>query len=228
MGAAQDGTTTMDEQVTPKKKRFGINKNLLMLKVTLFFMYGGNNQIGKFVVKKSTTYYFFVTATSSLMPYLTVHMQSIGLTIEEIALIYLALPFTTFLAPPVTGFLVDKFGKYKPVVIISFILTAGIHHSLLLIPHQETPGVVPPGYILRHPNESAVEVWWSPCPSRECPDESELDIVLDLCVDHCVLKHTNHEQMENVDPGDEDDLKFHLGKKGKNHTKHRYASIQIF
>lgn len=30
-------------------------------------------------------------------------MQSIGLTVEEIAIIYLALPFTTFLSPPVTG-----------------------------------------------------------------------------------------------------------------------------
>lgn len=221
MGAAQDGTTTMDEQVTPKKKRFGVNKNLVMLKVTLFFMYGGNK--GKNNLKRTLIVINIVTATSSLMPYLTIHMQSIGLTIEEIALIYLALPFTTFLAPPITGFLVDKFGKYKPVVIISFILTAAIHHSLLLIPHQETPGGVPPGYILRHPNKSSVEVWWSPCPSRECPDESELDIVLDLCVDHCVLKQTNHEHKENdIDPGDEDDLKFHLEKKGKNHTKHRY------
>lgn len=30
-------------------------------------------------------------------------MQSIGLTVEEIAIIYLALPFTTFLSPPITG-----------------------------------------------------------------------------------------------------------------------------
>jgi MFS_1 like family len=30
-------------------------------------------------------------------------MQSIGITVEEIAIIYLALPFTTFLAPPLTG-----------------------------------------------------------------------------------------------------------------------------
>jgi hypothetical protein len=42
-------------------------------------------------------------ATSSLLPYLTIHMQSIGITVEEIAIIYLALPFTTFLAPPITG-----------------------------------------------------------------------------------------------------------------------------
>lgn len=41
MGAAQDGSTTMDEEVTPKGNRFGINRNLLMLKLTLFFMYGG-------------------------------------------------------------------------------------------------------------------------------------------------------------------------------------------
>jgi MFS_1 like family len=40
---------------------------------------------------------------ASLLPYLTIHMQSIGLTVEEISIIYLALPFTTFLSPPLTG-----------------------------------------------------------------------------------------------------------------------------
>jgi len=30
-------------------------------------------------------------------------MQSIGLSVEEIAIVYLALPLTTFLAPPVSG-----------------------------------------------------------------------------------------------------------------------------
>lgn len=60
----------------------GINPNLIMLKVTLFVMYG---------------------ATASLLPYLTIHMQSIGLTVPEISFVYLALPFTTFLSPPITG-----------------------------------------------------------------------------------------------------------------------------
>lgn len=59
-----------------------INPNLIMLKVTLFVMYG---------------------ATASLLPYLTIHMQSIGLTVPEISFVYLALPFTTFLSPPITG-----------------------------------------------------------------------------------------------------------------------------
>jgi hypothetical protein len=30
-------------------------------------------------------------------------MQSIGLSVEEIAIVYLALPLTTFLAPPISG-----------------------------------------------------------------------------------------------------------------------------
>lgn len=40
-------------------------------------------------------------------------MQSIGLTIEEIAIIYLALPFTTFLSPPLTGKCTKLYKKKK-------------------------------------------------------------------------------------------------------------------
>lgn len=66
----------------PQRRWLRINPNLVMLKVTLFVMYG---------------------ATASLLPYLTIHMQSIGLTVPEISFVYLALPFTTFLSPPITG-----------------------------------------------------------------------------------------------------------------------------
>jgi len=85
------------------------------------------------------------------------------------------------------GFLVDKFGQYKPVVVLAFILNAAFHHSLLLIPPMETPGEVPPAYIARHPDSGLMEVWWSPCPSRECPDEEELEVVLERCFSHCEL-----------------------------------------
>jgi hypothetical protein len=46
---------------------------------------------------------FIAAATASLLPYLTNHMQSIGLTVDEISMVYLALPLTTFLSPPITG-----------------------------------------------------------------------------------------------------------------------------
>ncbi|KAL4713882.1 hypothetical protein ACJJTC_015536 [Scirpophaga incertulas] len=171
-----------------------INPNLIMLKVTLFVMYG---------------------ATASLLPYLTIHMQSIGLTVPEISFVYLALPFTTFLSPPITGFLVDRFGEYKPVVITALILNAAFHHSLLLIPHQETPGVMPSAYVMRHPLTNSVEIWWSPCPSRECPDEDEtVDFVLDRCVDHCKLtRPTETPATDAADDDDKDDLDFHISHK---------------
>ncbi|KAL0851487.1 hypothetical protein ABMA28_007282 [Loxostege sticticalis] len=171
-----------------------INPNLIMLKVTLFVMYG---------------------ATASLLPYLTIHMQSIGLTVPEISFVYLALPFTTFLSPPITGFLVDRFGEYKPVVITALILNAAFHHSLLLIPHQETPGVMPSAYVMRHPLTNSVEIWWSPCPSRECPDEDEtVDFVLDRCVDHCKLSRpTDPPSTEPAEDDDKDDLDFHISHK---------------
>ncbi|XP_072377023.1 major facilitator superfamily domain-containing protein 6-like [Diabrotica undecimpunctata] len=209
MGEETSTSVEVNTDYTPPKF-FRINKSLLLLKSTLFFLHG---------------------ATSSLVPYLTIHMQSIGLSMEQIAIIYLCLPFTTFLAPPATGYLVDKFGKYKPVVIGCFILTAILHHSLLFMPHQETPGTVPSGYIIRHPKKMYVEVWWSPCPSRECPDDEELDIALEFCMDHCLLKEakllknkklikTNltKKPCKDEDPGDKDDLNFHIKKKQRNDT----------
>lgn len=161
------------------------------------------------------------------MPYLTVHMQSIGLTLEEIALIYLALPFTTFLAPPVTGFLVDKFGRYKPVVVISFFLNAAIHHSLMLIPHQETPGITPPGFVMNIPNDS-MEVWWSPCPSRNCPEERNLTITLTKCIDYCKLKGRKKSKKRGAFINDKSNgfsLKEYEGFKLENGTRiKRYVS----
>ncbi|XP_053695421.1 uncharacterized protein LOC128742947 [Sabethes cyaneus] len=199
--------------------RHGINPNLIMLKITLFVMYG---------------------ATSSLLPYLTIHMQSTGLTVEEIAIIYLALPFTTFLSPPITGFLVDKFGRYKPVVIMSLLLNALFHHSLMLIPQQEIPGKLPEAYVMRHPETGNVEVWWSPCPSRECPEEEEIDIVVDQCLDHCLLLEQNPKIevvppptfapiLPPVDVGDKDDLALVINKKisRKNKTADVLSSSTI-
>lgn len=124
----------------------------------------------------------------------------------------------------------DKFGRYKPVVILTLLLNAVFHHSLLYIPQQEIPGVMPSAYVMRHPKEKTVEVWWSPCPSRECPEEEELNIVIDQCIDHCLLLEQNP-KIEIIAPtnspiisdnGDIDDLNFHVSKKKLNQTsKHK-------
>uniref|UniRef100_A0A182YAS0 MFS_1_like domain-containing protein n=1 Tax=Anopheles stephensi TaxID=30069 RepID=A0A182YAS0_ANOST len=90
-----------------------INPQLLQLKVTLFLVFG---------------------ATSALTPYLTIHMQSIGLTVEEVASVYLTLLFTSCLSPPLTGYLIDRFGRYKPVLLSSIVLNAISHHAIHFIP----------------------------------------------------------------------------------------------
>lgn len=58
----------------------------------------------------------------------------------------------------ISGFLVDKMGNYKPVVILSLVLNLIFHHSLLFIPHQEMPGMMPAAYVVRHPATGKVEV----------------------------------------------------------------------
>lgn len=41
---------------------------------------------------------------------------------------------------------------------MSLLLNAVFHHSLMLIPQQEIPGVVPAAYVMRHPQTGNVEV----------------------------------------------------------------------
>ncbi|XP_058056174.1 major facilitator superfamily domain-containing protein 6-like [Anopheles bellator] len=98
---------------TSKRRPRRVNPQLVLLKVSLFLIFG---------------------AFSSLTPYLTIHMQSIGLTVEEIATVYLTLLFTSCLSPPLTGFLIDRFGRYKPVLLSAIVLNAISHHCLHLIP----------------------------------------------------------------------------------------------
>jgi len=57
-----------------------------------------------------------------------------------------------------SGYLIDKFGQYKFVMVLSLILNAVFHHSLLLIPHMETPGEMPSAYVMKHPETGQFEV----------------------------------------------------------------------
>lgn len=88
---------------------------------------------------------------------------------------------------------------------------------------MEKPGIMPSAYVMRHPETLEVEIWWSPCPSRECPEEEELDIVVDMCVNHClkqlvpgvVANTRQHIDFNNKDVGEKDDLILHVAKKNK-------------
>lgn len=110
-------------------------------------------------------------------------------------------------------------------------LNALFHHALFIIPQQEIPGQMPSAFIMRHPTSGNVEVWWSPCPSRECPEEEEINIVVDSCVDYCLLLEQNPKieviaQTVTKSPmyrnDDLDDLNFKVSKKKPtNQTKEK-------
>jgi len=40
-----------------------------------------------------------------------------------------------------------------------------------------------------------LQVWWSPCPSRECPEEPELDLAVYQCVDYCLMQEQTNPQL---------------------------------
>jgi MFS_1 like family len=133
---------------------------------------------------------------------------------------------------------VDKFGKYKPVVIITLLFNAVFHHALFIIPQQEIPGTMPSAYVIRHPQTGSVEVWWSPCPSRECTDEEEINIVVDDCMDHCLLFELEQNPKivpqlptkasgvrVNVDA--KDDLNFILSKKRPSNQSQSKVLIEL-
>lgn len=75
-----------------------INVPLIPLKITLFCWYA---------------------AGACLLPYMTLHMKQLGLTVFEMTIIYAVLPMIQLLGTPIAGFIADKMGNYKPVLLIS-------------------------------------------------------------------------------------------------------------
>ncbi|XP_047486779.1 uncharacterized protein LOC125037619 [Penaeus chinensis] len=92
------------------KEEFTIDKRFIPIKCIIFLFTGG---------------------VVAFIPYLTLHMQQLGLNVEEIAIMYAVLPIASLLGPPATGMIADKFGKYNVMFIINIILT-GVFHTLML------------------------------------------------------------------------------------------------
>ena len=56
---------------------------------------------------------------------MTIHMKSLGITVEEIGIIYGIVPFFGVLAPSIMGMIADKLGNFK--VSPCYILSIGRH-----------------------------------------------------------------------------------------------------
>ncbi|XP_076031168.1 major facilitator superfamily domain-containing protein 6-like [Oratosquilla oratoria] len=77
-----------------------VTREFIPLKVLYFLVYGGS---------------------MTLFPFITLHMRSLGITEEELAIIYAFNPVIALIGPPLTGMLADRIGNFK--VFLSFWMT---------------------------------------------------------------------------------------------------------
>ncbi|KAB7503931.1 Major facilitator superfamily domain-containing protein 6 [Armadillidium nasatum] len=72
-----------------------------------------------------------------IFPFLVLQMQKIGLTINEIGVLYLIIPFGALLGPIISGMIADKIGQYKLIFMVCAIMGALSCNILLIIPKYE-------------------------------------------------------------------------------------------
>ena len=68
----------------------------------------------------------------TLLPFIPIYMQQLGLSSTEAGVIYGVMPFVAFCVRPLFGAIADKLQKHKLVLIVSVMLT-GISYTLLLV-----------------------------------------------------------------------------------------------
>ena len=56
---------------------------------------------------------FYPVGIGVLLPYMTIHMKSLGISVEETAIIYGVFPLFTIFAPYIMGMIADKMGNFK-------------------------------------------------------------------------------------------------------------------
>ncbi|XP_071542120.1 major facilitator superfamily domain-containing protein 6 [Panulirus ornatus] len=94
------------------KEKMQVNKKLVLVKIILFIFYAGS---------------------TAFLPYLTLHMQTLGITVKEIAIIYTFLPISSILGPPISGVFADKSGRYMVVMVLNILMSTLFHFLLLYV-----------------------------------------------------------------------------------------------
>ncbi|UYV60231.1 hypothetical protein LAZ67_1000499 [Cordylochernes scorpioides] len=127
-----------------------INKTLFPLKVVLFCWYG---------------------ATACLLPYMTIHMKDLGITVAETSIIYTILPFTQMIGSPLAGVAADKMGRYKPVLILTLGMTAAFGTAILFVPSINPPTMHLARHSLSCSGDNPLTYTIAKCNSEQtCPD----------------------------------------------------------
>ncbi|TRY63123.1 hypothetical protein TCAL_04004 [Tigriopus californicus] len=77
-----------------------------------------------------------------LFPYLSIHMKSMGFSLEDTAWVTSAMPIADILAPPLAGIIADKMGNFRVFMCIITFLNGASSLVLLLIPRLQDSSLV--------------------------------------------------------------------------------------
>jgi len=76
--------------------------------------------------------FLFQSASMTVLyPYLNLHMKSLGLSVQEVAIINAVIPILFIFTPPLAGFMAEKIGNFR--VLLSVLTALGGFFSLLLL-----------------------------------------------------------------------------------------------
>ncbi|XP_055356213.1 uncharacterized protein LOC129601438 [Paramacrobiotus metropolitanus] len=93
----------------PLRERLRVDPRLFSVKILVFMVYGGS---------------------AAILPFVTVHMKSLGISVTEIAVIMLLVPILSSIGPTLAGALADRLGNYK-IVLVSFTLVSTFLHACM-------------------------------------------------------------------------------------------------
>ncbi|XP_037087442.1 uncharacterized protein LOC119107956 [Pollicipes pollicipes] len=138
---------------------------LLPLRVMLFSFYGG---------------------ISCVLPFVTLHMSTLGLTADELSWLQFVLPFVGCAGPLLGGALADRWGNYRPLLVASLLVCAAAYPCLMLVPAVREPASRPSPTLSFHCNDegSAVASEW--CGAACQPGDDVLRVYyLERCSFEC-------------------------------------------
>ena len=79
--------------------------------------------------------FLFQSASMTVLyPYLNLHMKSLGISIQETAIINAMVPILFIFTPPLAGFLADRLGNFRVLLSILTALGGLVALLLLIIP----------------------------------------------------------------------------------------------
>ncbi|KAF2355954.1 Major facilitator superfamily associated domain [Trinorchestia longiramus] len=82
--------------------------------------------------------FLFFGGMFSVTPYFTLHMQQLGISVKEIAIIYSILPIPAILGPVISGVVADYVSNFKAVLVTNIILTIVFNIATVFIPVVES------------------------------------------------------------------------------------------